>query len=92
MLGEYRYGLRRSRLQSQLEPLLETLISECHVLAVDVSTSHHYATVREKLRTAGTPLPENDVWIAALARQHGTTVVTRDRYFDRVEDVERVSW
>jgi tRNA(fMet)-specific endonuclease VapC len=44
------------------------------------------------LRTKGTPIPENDLWIAALAKQHDLTVVSRDEHFDAVPGVERVAW
>lgn len=91
-IGEYRYGIRRSRLRRQLEPLLETLIAESKVLAIEERTTVAYATVREELREAGRPIPENDVWIAALARQHALPVVSLDSHFDNVSGVERLAW
>jgi predicted nucleic acid-binding protein len=62
------------------------------VLPVDEETTRHYATVRENLRRAGSPIPENDVWIAALARQHGEPIVSRDQHFDLVDASLRVGW
>ena len=91
-IGEYRYGLQRSRLREQLEPLLETLIAESQVLTVDERTTHAYADVRKVLRTAGRPIPENDVWIAALARQHALPLVSLDSHFDHVPGLERIAW
>ncbi len=92
VLGEYRYGLLRSRHRRKLEPLLDRLENESRVLAIDRRTALFYAQVRELLRSAGTPLPENDVWIAALAVQHHAAVVTRDEHFDKVPGIERVAW
>ena len=92
VLGEYRYGLMRSRKRDHLELLLETLARESVVLAVDDETARHYANVREELRERGLPIPENDVWIAALARQHDLAVVSRDEHFDRVSGLLRRSW
>ena len=92
VIGEYRYGLRRSRQQERLVPLLETLIHNSIVLPVDELTAKSYAEVRDELRTRGRPIPENDVWIAALARQHDLPVVSRDEHFDLVEGLRRLSW
>jgi predicted nucleic acid-binding protein len=48
--------------------------------------------LREELRLTGCPIPENDVWIAALARQHDLPVVTCDDHFDHVSGLRRLSW
>jgi predicted nucleic acid-binding protein len=92
VIGEYRYGLLRSRLRKRLEKVLATLIRESVVLSLDETTATHYAIIRNELRSLGRPIPENDIWIAALARQHGQTVVSRDRHFDYVPDLVRRSW
>jgi tRNA(fMet)-specific endonuclease VapC len=92
VLGEYRYGLSRSKQRTRLGGLLDVLARESILLRVDERTAESYALVREELRRAGTPIPENDVWIAALALQHGEPVVSRDAHFDRVAGVEWVSW
>jgi tRNA(fMet)-specific endonuclease VapC len=92
VIGEYRYGLARSRQRGPLAELLETLVRESVVLSVDLGTASHYAEVRGDLRRLGTPIPENDVWIAALARQHGLPVVSRDEHFDRVPRLTRRGW
>ncbi len=92
VVGEYRYGLLRSRQGRLLGELLDTLVRESIVLAIDLETTAAYAEVRQGLRRQGTPIPENDVWIAALARQHGLPVVSRDEHFDRVRGITRQSW
>lgn len=92
VIGEYRYGLVRSRHRGALEGLLQTLIEESVVLPVDESTARAYADVRHELRLKDRSIPENDVWVAALARQHGQPVVTRDDHFDEVADLRRVAW
>ena len=92
VVGEYRYGLLGSSKQQVLEEKLEVLLGASILLPVDGSTAKHYAIVREQLRRSGTPIPENDVWIAALARQHDQPVVTRDVHFDSVEGLRRLSW
>jgi tRNA(fMet)-specific endonuclease VapC len=92
VIGEYRYGLLRSRDRKKLERVLQTLIRESVVLPLDETTATNYASVRNELRRIGRPIPENDVWIAALARQHGQPIVSRDRHFDHLPDLVRRSW
>ena len=92
VIGEYRYGLARSRDRGRLGRLLDLLMDQSTVLTVEVETTKHYAALREQLRQRGRPIPENDVWVAALARQHDLPVLTRDEHFDQVPDLQRVSW
>jgi len=53
-------------------------------LQVDSETSEFYAKIYSELRIAGTPIPTNDMWIAALALQHGIKLLTNDRHFTKV--------
>ncbi|HVR44846.1 MAG TPA: type II toxin-antitoxin system VapC family toxin [Thermoanaerobaculia bacterium] len=92
VIGEYRYGLARSRHRGRLGRLVDLLIQESIVLPVDLDTTPHYAGVREHLRVRGRPIPENDVWIAALARQYDLPIVSRDDHFDQVDGLRRLSW
>ena len=92
VLGEYRYGLSGSRDRAELTAKLDALIADATVLTVDEFTTRMYAAVRAELKSAGTPIPENDVWIAALVRQHHMPLLTRDGHFDHVAQLERISW
>lgn len=92
VIGEYRYGVLGSRHRDHLQILLETLIRESMVLPVDEMTADAYAEVRDELRRKGRPIPENDIWIAALARQYRQPVVSRDDHFDQVADLRRIFW
>ncbi len=92
VIGEYRYGLLQSTVRKHMELLLDTLIRESEVLRVDEATAEIYADVRDELRRAGRPIPENDVWIAALSRQHDEPVLSRDQHFDAVAGLDRRSW
>ena len=67
VLGEYRFGIARSRHRSEYEKWLVELIAATRVLPVDLETSGHYAQVRAELKKAGKPIPSNDLWIAALS-------------------------
>lgn len=57
------------------------------VLMPDMATTHHYAAVWRALKRIGKPIPNNDVWIAALCVQHGVPLYTRDRHFGHVPDL-----
>ena len=91
-LGEFLFGIRRSRERVKLEPWIEHVKDVCALVAVDADTARHYADVREELRTAATPIPESDIWIASLCRQHHLPLASRDGHFDRVQNLERVTW
>lgn len=92
VIGEYRYGLARSRRRRSLVPLFNELVRASTVLSIGLETAAAYAAVREALRAKGTPIPENDVWISALAIEHGLDIVSRDTDFDHVAGVRRRSW
>jgi predicted nucleic acid-binding protein len=92
VIGEYRYGMLGSRFRVHLQGLLETLIRESFVLRVDEVTAETYSHVRDELRRNGRPIPENDIWIASLARQHHQPVVSRDGHFDYISGLRRVAW
>lgn len=59
-------------------------------LAIDPPVSHRYAEIYRTLRARGTPIPTNDVWIAALAVEHGLVVYTRDHHFASVPGLASV--
>jgi tRNA(fMet)-specific endonuclease VapC len=59
------------------------------VLYPDDQTTHHFAAALRQLRVQGTPIPTNDVWIAALVLQHNLTLHARDRHFDHLPQIVR---
>jgi tRNA(fMet)-specific endonuclease VapC len=74
------------------ESWLIELLATCRVLVVDERTAVLYAEIRHELKRSGHPIPENDIWIAALARQHNAPLVTRDQHFDFVHGLKRLNW
>ena len=91
-LGEYRYGIRQSRDRARYERWLAEYIPSYRVLVVDETTAERYAEIREELRRIGRPIPANDLWIAALARQHALPLLSRDQHFDFVPGLKRLAW
>lgn len=92
VLGEYRFGIKVARDCEARERWLDVMEAALIVLGADAGTARHYADVRDELREAKTPIPENDIWIAALARQHRLPILTRDAHFDRVAGLQRAGW
>lgn len=60
------------------------------ILQVDPETSRHCAEIVAELRRAGTLLPTNDIWIAAVASRNGTTVLTCDDRFERTARIDSI--
>ena len=56
----------------------------------DEPTSRHYANVYQQLRRQGTPIPTNDIWIAAMCLQHNLTLYARDAHFDHIPQLTRI--
>jgi tRNA(fMet)-specific endonuclease VapC len=92
VLGEYRFGVRQSRHRKVYEEWLREALSDLVVLPVLDSTSVHYAALWHKLKKAGTPIPTNDAWIAAIGQEHHLPIVSRDTHFDLVVGLRRIGW
>jgi len=60
------------------------------VLYADEQTTHHYAALYRQLRKQGTPIPTNDMWIAALVLQHSLVLFARERHFDVLPQLARM--
>ena len=92
VLGEYRYGISQSRHRVHYERWLAEYLPEFRILDVDERTTISYSAVRAELKKAGMPIPSNDVWIAAVCRQHSLPLISRDRHFDAVPGITRLAW
>ena len=92
VLGEYRYGIAQSRNRSRYEKWMVEILPSCRILRIDEATASEYAQIRVELKERGRPIPGNDGWIAALARQHAMPVISRDVHFDFVPRLKRVAW
>jgi len=92
VLGEYRYGISQSRHRKTYEEWLRGLLRDCFVLDVTEPTTHYYSEITLELRRKGKPIPTNDIWIAALCRQHSLPLLSRDRHLDLVPGTKRIGW
>ena len=92
VVGELRGGFARGSRQAENERSLLRFMLErgVSVLFADDQTTHHYAAIFRQLRNQGTPIPTNDMWIAALVLQHNLALHARDRHFDHLPQIVRV--
>lgn len=83
VLGEYRAGLFATKKGEANRVKLANYLSNRTVRTVPVTerTAEFYAKIYQALRKAGTPIPQNDMWIAASALEHGADVATGDEHF-----------
>ena len=92
VLGEYRFGIAQSRHRTAYENWLAEFVRDCIIFDVNDSTGIRYAEITLELKRAGKPVPSNDLWIAALCRQHSEPLLSRDRHFDFVAGMKRIGW
>jgi len=85
VLGELYYGANKSSRPTENTARVDALLPRIGVLLCDLNTARFYAAIKEQLRIKGRPIPENDMWIAAHARQHGLILVSRDTHFANVD-------
>jgi tRNA(fMet)-specific endonuclease VapC len=92
VLGEFEFGIRQSRHYRRYAVWLDTNLASVEVVTIDRDVAQAYGAVRLELKKAGTPIPINDTWIAAIARHRGLPIISRDVHFDAVLGMERISW
>lgn len=92
VLGEYRLGVAQSRHRASYESWLREWMPAVNVLDIDEETTHSYAAIGLELKKKGKPIPSNDLWIAALCRQHSLPLLSRDHHFDFVTGLHRLEW
>ncbi len=91
VLAELRAGFALGKRGAENERTLRRFLLKpgVGVLYPDEQTTHHYAAAYRQLRRQGTPIPINDLWIAALVLQHNLTLHDRDRHFDHLPQIVR---
>lgn len=85
LLAGFKHGSRTRQNELELDEFLAS--KRVRLLPVDATTAGRFADISTYLRRHGTPLPSNDVWIAAHAMQHGLRVVTLDKHFGLMPQV-----
>src|SRR5438309_795514 len=91
-LGELYYGARRSGRSAANLARIDQYAAHSTVLRCGTVTAQQYGEIRNLLRLKGKPIPENDIWIAAIAQQHQLTLVSRDEHFTAVYGLLVEKW
>jgi tRNA(fMet)-specific endonuclease VapC len=78
----FKGGSREDKNREELDIFLDSPRVVVH--PIDVETAEFYASILNNLKVAGTPVPTNDIWIAAVAFQHGYKIFTKDKYFNLI--------
>jgi tRNA(fMet)-specific endonuclease VapC len=92
VLGELYYGARKSTRVPENLARIEEFAARSTVLVCDTETARRYGEIKDRLRQKGRPIPENDIWIAAIALQYELTLVARDAHFENVDDLKVETW
>jgi tRNA(fMet)-specific endonuclease VapC len=92
VLAELRAGFACGTLARRNEGVLNTFLNRPRVecLFADEQTTFHYARIFRQLREQGTPIPTNDIWVAALVQQHNILLYSRDSHFDHLPQLARL--
>jgi tRNA(fMet)-specific endonuclease VapC len=88
VLGELCYGaLNSSRVKDNMQRL-QHFATSLIILNCDSGTATHFGQIKSGLRKKGRPIPDNDIWIAAIAQQHGLRVISRDSHFAEIDSLD----
>ena len=91
-LGEYWFGIAQSRHRRRYEEWLDKNLPLAELAVVGRRTALEYGKIRVELKNRATPIPANDAWIAALARQNGLAILSNDAHFDLVPEMKRIAF
>ncbi|MBI3195350.1 MAG: type II toxin-antitoxin system VapC family toxin [Ignavibacteriae bacterium] len=92
VIGELLFGALNSTQVEKNRAAIEKLTQNATVISVDKSMAEKYAEVRNTLKKAGSPIPENDMWIAASCLQLNVPLLTNDQHFDYVPGIKTIHW
>ena len=92
VLGELHFGAQRAQRRQEQLAYIQDLLTYAVVLFPDQDTTEIYGQVKAELARLGTPIPDNDLWIAAVARQHHLPLATRDAHFSQVPGLKTLAW
>jgi tRNA(fMet)-specific endonuclease VapC len=88
VVGELRFGALKSTRTSENLRRINDLVSRSQILEVRLETTQVYARLRLNLRRKGKPIPENDLWIAAICAEHRIPLATTDGHFEEIDELD----
>lgn len=91
-VGELYFGAYKSQKIEENITRIDEFVLNNTVLTCNAATAKLYGNIKKRLKGKGKPLPENDIWIAAIAQQYDLLLVTRDTHFQIIENLKIESW
>jgi tRNA(fMet)-specific endonuclease VapC len=88
VVGELYYGAYLSDKSENQITLIENFFNKVTVLQIDEETAKIYSKLKFQLKQKGTPIPENDIWIAALSKQYNIQLFTNDKHFGKISGLK----
>ena len=92
VIGELYYGARKSDRPTENLAKINDIVQQIRIIPCNLGTARWYGIIKNQLRRKGRLIPDNDIWIAAIAMQRGLILVTRDAHFDEVESLQTEHW
>ncbi len=92
VVGELYFGAAKSQRKEENQQRIEQLTGHVTLLYCLDDTPRYYAQIKQELKQKGRPIPENDIWIAALAQEYGLPLVSRDQHFAYIDNLSLIQW
>jgi len=92
VLGELYLGAYRSANPKKHIKQINSFLERCNVILADDETANQYALIKTSLLQKGKPIPENDIWIAAVSKQFDLKLHTKDKHFKEIDKLNFQSW
>ena len=92
VLGELYFSAYKSVRVAENIAQIENFARIRRIIDYDAGTARIYGQIKNQLKTEGRPIPEHDIWIAAIALQYNLVLVTQDRHFEQVDRLQTESW
>lgn len=87
VIGELYFGAYKSKQTSRRLEEIAQLEELVVILNVTESTAKIYGKIKDQLRSKGKPIPENDIWIASIAKEHNHILLTKDNHFQNIDGI-----
>ena len=91
-VGELYFGAYKSVKPEENLARVEEFALNNTVLPCDTGIAKKYGDIKSRLKEKGLPVPDNDIWIAAIAQQYALTLITRDSHFEAIENLRSETW
>ena len=92
VIGELYFGANKSLKTKENLERIGAFSRSNNILNCDENTAQYYGVIKDQLRKKGRPIPENDIWIAAIALQYDLTLISRDEHFKAIEQLKIKRW